>query len=217
MHWTFTRWVSPSWMRTQISLYLFRKAYFLQCQRNSLEKAARCSHCWSKIQTTIRTWFVLIPFPSKTSKSSNIRKRLKRRHRSSSAVCKAVTWRPFWRTWKYPWRRRLEVLCQSFLFLSNAANTAVYQNLLPCALIRSETRDRNIISRDIHNLEFIHNYVAPWFLLNETTMLKHLSVAYFENHSSPYTRHSQWELYQLLHREHNLPANEEIQFFECIK
>lgn len=37
--------------------------------------------------------------------------------------------------------------------------------------------------RDIHNLEFIHNYVAPWFLLNEITMLKHLSVAYFENHS----------------------------------
>ena len=70
--------------------------------------------------------------------------------------------------------------------------------------------------RDINNLEFIHNYVAPWFLLNEITMLKHLSVAYFENHSSTPAPHCPSELYELLHRAHNLPTNEEIQFFEHI-
>lgn len=42
----------------------------------------------------------------------------------------------------------------------------------------------DVTHRDIHNLEYIHNYVAPWFMLNEITMLKHLSVAYFENHSA---------------------------------
>ena len=48
---------------------------------------------------------------------------------------------------------------------------------------------KSLTPRDIHNLEFIHNYVAPWFLLNEITMLKHLSVAYFENHSSTLALH----------------------------
>lgn len=40
-----------------------------------------------------------------------------------------------------------------------------------------------IIDRDIQNLQYVHSQVAPWFVMNDITMLRHHCVAYFPSHS----------------------------------
>lgn len=39
----------------------------------------------------------------------------------------------------------------------------------------------DIENRDIDGIEYVHSSISPWFIINNVTMLQHLSVAYFNN------------------------------------
>ena len=42
----------------------------------------------------------------------------------------------------------------------------------------------SLIPRDIDSIEYVHQGIAPWFMINNITMLRHMSVAYFNEMST---------------------------------